>query len=238
VLRLVRGDPSRARFDGKFFDKDDRFWPLVTRARLFADYTDWPDVTEYNALLPSDAVVRFVPQVVPPQRSRRSEKPVRRADDLYDACIMRGEVPTRPRSWHDYLNALVWATFPLAKAVLHARQHAVITRWLQDEGVVRADGTLTTLPNARTREHDALALVDEGGVVVLCDGDRELAVTFGHALYEGMVIGTPSMISRGVQIPFERLNTDRASAISIADELLAARLQEHIIPEQLPRYVF
>ena len=90
--------------------------------------------------------------------------------------------------WHDFLNALVWATFPRAKLALHRRQHAAIERWIPPGA--------TQLPNARTREQDALALVDEGGVL-LCE-DRTFF--FGHALFEGLVFGQPAMISRGVAL--------------------------------------
>lgn len=233
MLRLVRGDPSLARFDGRFFEKDDRFWPLAPRARVFADRTDWPDISSYDALLPAGVGVRFEEQTIVPRR--RGHPQVRRPEELYDARIVRGEIPTRARSWHDYLNALVWATFPRAKAVLHARQHEVISRWLVDEGAIHADGTITTLPNARTREHDALALVDEGGIVVL-RAERELPIVFGHALYEGMVMGTRAMIARGVEIPIASTDWDRHAALEAADEQLAARLAEPLLPEQLPRY--
>ncbi len=81
------------------------------------------------------------------------------------------------------------------------------------------------LPNARTRELDALALVDEGGVLEVVDGSAAPLI-FGHALYEGLVLGTRAMIARTIVLPgaFER-----------ADELLAARLGEPLVPEHLPR---
>lgn len=226
LLRLVRGDASRARFDGAFFAKDDRFWPIASSARLFADRADWPEIAEYNALLSANAGLRFKEQLTP-----KSKSPPRRPEDLYDARIANGEIPTRRGSWHDYLNALVWATFPRSKAMLHARQHAVISRWLADAGAVTPEGTIDKLPNARTREHDALALVDEGGIVVV--GGR--AIIFGHALYEGLVFGAPAMISRGVEISVTGA-PDRATTLAIADEGLAARIAQPLVPEQLPRY--
>jgi hypothetical protein len=215
VLRLVRGDATRARFDGAFFEKDERFWPIADKARRFVEHTEWPGVAEYNELLPAGSSVRFVEQHPP-----KAKAPPRRADDLYDARIMDGEIPTRPGSWHDYLNALVWATFPKSKATLHARQHAVVTRWLAEAGSINADGTVDKLPNARTREHDALALVDEGGIVIL----GGLPIIFGHALYEGLVFGTPAMISRGVLVSVDGSSTRSLAALVIADERLAERI--------------
>ncbi len=227
MLRLVRGDASRARFDGAFFEKDERFWPIAQKARRFAGRAEWPRVEEYDALLPEGSAVRFVEQHPP-----KAKVPPRRAEDLYDARIVNGEIPTRPGSWHDYLNALVWATFPRSKATLHARQHAVVSRWLANAGSVTAEGTIDKLPNARTREHDALALVDEGGILVT----GGLPIIFGHALYEGLVFGTPAMISRGVEVSVDGSPDRSAAALALADERLSERLSRPLVPEDLPRY--
>jgi hypothetical protein len=53
----------------------------------------------------------------------------RRGDGLdYEMRIWaRGEVVTRPDNWHDFFNALVWCTFPLAKAALNARHAEALT---------------------------------------------------------------------------------------------------------------
>lgn len=79
--------------------------------------------------------------------------------------------------WHDFLNALVWLTFPNAKRAFHRRQHAAIERSIP--------AGATHPPNARTREQDALALIDEGGVLMV----EGRTMFFGHALYEGLVSG-------------------------------------------------
>ncbi len=76
------------------------------------------------------------------------------------------------------------------------------------------------LPNARTRELDALALIDEGGVLVRDDG---ACIVFGHAIYEGLVLHVPAMIARGVPLA------------ALTDDALAARLAEPLTPEVLPR---
>ena len=78
------------------------------------------------------------------------------------------------------------------------------------------------LPNARTRELDALALIDEGGVLD-CGTNKMI---FGHALYEGLVLGTPAMVARAVVLSGQPQH---------ADDLLAARLGEPLAPEHLPR---
>ena len=171
----------------------------------------------------------FRPETDPQrQKRRRREKPPVDPESMYDASIVRGVVPTRARCWHDYLNALVWVTFPRAKAALHARQYAMIRAW--------ATPGAPSLPNARTREQDAVALIDEGGVVVLSAAGREVAIPFGHALFEGLVYETPSMIARAVPIAVESIPDDIGARIALADEALARRLAEPLLPEMLPRY--
>ncbi len=227
MLRRVRSDPRHTRFDARFFERDARFAPIVEAARGFERLPDWPSVGEIDRVLSARAGVRFVPSE---RRPRRKRGPID-LRTLYDAHITRGHVPTRERSWHDYLNALVWATFPRAKATLHARQHRALDAWARGGAPSdRAIGDVVAqLPNARTRELDALALVDEGGVLE-CEDTQPSAepgrVIFGHALYEGLVLGVPAMIARLVELtgPPKRL-----------DDLLAARLGEPLLPDHLPR---
>lgn len=208
-IRIVRWE--RPDFDGRFFERHEEFWPIAGAAARFADHADWPTVVEYNELT---TAVRF--EESPPKR-KREPGPVDRTT-LYDARIVNeGIVPTRPRMWHDYLNALVWATFPQAKLALHRRQHAAIERWIPPGA--------TQLPNARTREQDALALIDEGGVLI-CE-DRTFF--FGHALFEGLVFGQPAMISRGVGLAVPSEGADAALAAMLDD---AARF---LTPDELPR---
>ena len=105
-----------------------------------------------------------------------------------------GKVLTRNRNWHDLFNALVWITFPKAKAAIN-RHH-----YREMQG--REGG------EARGAVRDALTLFDESGVIVACaDADLAGLLTgfqwkelfwnrcedavrsmrfhlFGHALYE------------------------------------------------------
>lgn len=199
-----------AAWEPRFFERSALFEPIVPAAAIFANYTDWPEPEALDRALAERAGVRFV---VAERRPRRQRGPVA-LEGLYDTRIARGEVPTRPRNWHDFLNALVWATFPLAKAALHARQHRAIRAWaFAESNVVRH------LPNARTRELDALALIDEGGILLARAGKR----VFGHAIFEGLVLGVPAMIARGVPLD------------APSDDALAARLEQPLSPEELPR---
>lgn len=115
------------------------------------------------------APIRFVEQ--PPKR-----RPLD-LNNLYDERIYtRGEVPSRTRNWHDFFNMLVWATFPVIKVAINARQRAALRARITPE--------MTRLPGARTREQDMLAMLDEGGVMLL-DGRH---VILGHAIYEHLVL--------------------------------------------------
>ncbi len=228
-LRLVRNERETS-FDGRFFERHPDFWPLARAARVFAEREAWPDPSEYGAAFEGEGPVRF--ELAPQKRKRPRGEPVERAA-LYDAVIVhRRVVPTRARMWHDYLNALVWATFPNAKLALHTRQHLAIERWLPPGAM--------QLPNARTRELDALALVDEGGVLLLDFADRRTSIVFGHALFEGLVFGQPAMVARAVHLDATaHAPVAGDEALSIADALLARKLADAdgaiVSPEELPR---
>jgi hypothetical protein len=149
----------------------------------------------YRARVDGPAL-RFVE--APRNKPRRPKGPID-LSTLYEGQVtLRGEVPTRRDDWHDLFNALAFLTFPRAKRALHARQFAILE--------ARLGPAATKLPNARTREQDALTLFDEGGLVVASaepvgTSEAELAaamragrarvVPFGHALYEHMAAGAP-----------------------------------------------
>jgi len=223
MLALV---PDRS-FDGRFFEGHALFWPLAPAASSFSDERDWPAVEAYQRAFvdPTATPVRF--EAAPPPRGRR--RPTLDPQRLYDARITRERcVPTRPRSWHDFLNALVWATFPRAKLALHQRQHRAL--------VERIPPGARTLPATRSREHDALALIDEGGVVVLDDGHAREMVLFGHALYEGLVLGRGAMTACAIPAPVTALPSDPHARVAVADEALAAYLASAVLdPRGLDR---
>jgi Protein of unknown function (DUF3025) len=203
-------------FDGRFFESHSLFWALVPAASRFSAESDWPPVETYARAF-SDASrppVRFEPAPPPRGRRRTAVDPGR----LYDARITHDRcVPTRSRSWHDFLNALVWATFPRAKAALHERQLRAL--------VERMPPGARTLPPTRSREHDALALIDEGGVVVLEGGGVRVIVLFGHALYEGLVLGRGAMTACAIRAPVDAVPDDPLVRVALADEALARHLR-------------
>lgn len=145
----------------RFFEASHLFSAIRDVAMRFADDESFPSPERIDELLHDRTPVRFV------RASQRDKQ-------LYDARIVsNGEVSTRDGSWHDFSNALVWATFPLTKMAVHRRQNALV------------------VPGAshRTPEGDALAMLDEGGVFVV--GPGAAPIVFGHAIFEGLVLGRP-----------------------------------------------
>ena len=139
---------------------------------------------------------------VSPPRRRRAK--LRSVESLYDVRIHRdGLISTRLASAHDLFNALIWAMYPCAKRALARRQHDAHRRRLGAE--VRA------LPNARSREQDTLAMIDEGAVL---QGPAGSAL-FGHALYEHLYDGDPDV--RGFPLRLTVGPTDEALADALAD---------------------
>jgi hypothetical protein len=99
-------------------------------------------------------------------------------DGCYADRCLRGAVPTRANNLHDLLNALVWARFPRAKQALCAR-HIVLAS--------ARERTPAGQQRLRSREQDAAAMLDEGGMLL---GPTRRAV-FGHAALEDAVLGRP-----------------------------------------------
>lgn len=175
------------------------FSPYLALAGPLRDLTSFPSAEQLTTLWGEASGVRFVLQA--PRRRGASAAE-------YEALVADGAIPTRANSWHDLMNALVWATFPRAKRSIHRSQRAEMER-----------GRSLGLLGRRTPRHDALAVIDEGGVVVLCDtsvSDGALAewavgrgeldagspapdvVIFGHGVLESLAIEGPFPLVRAV----------------------------------------
>jgi len=183
------------------------FAPLCAVAEGLAVST-WPDCRVLNeraaarALRNSNGLaLRFVAQSVLQSDFAQKYEP---------RIYLRGEVQMRENNWHDLFNALVWLTFPRAKAALNARHYRALC-------AQQALGAVNRGP-----QQDALTLFDEGGVVVMSAQPalarllREHAwkmlfweqraalagalgfFVFGHALYEKALQPYTGMTGRGV----------------------------------------
>jgi len=187
----------------------------------------WPTHAELSALAEGvttsrGKALRFVAPREHTDRERR----------YYEQHIAQtGEVETRAGNWHDLFNALVWVTFPRAKAAINA-QHAAI---LEERGEAEA--------KRRGPERDALTLFDEGGVIVASDerdfprlivdfewkelfwrrraelAQRARFFAFGHALYEKALEPYIGIVAKTVFIAF-------APDTAAADESLARHFSD------------
>ncbi len=241
----------RTDWDPRFAERLPRhFAPLVDRAEPFTSLPEWPAIELWNRLLPDDprrtnaqgAPLRFEIQTARPAPRRRREALSR--DCLYEATVYtRGVVPSRTGSWHDFFNMLVWAAFPRSRRALNARHYRCLERWVPER--------FERLPNARLREQDALSMLDEGSVLLVCAASRADAIhdviargdhpalhafiregaaralIFGHALYEHLVASDAIVRAAPVVLSTEASIARNPAALrDLADELFAQALED------------
>ncbi len=106
------------------------------------------------------------------------------ARDGYEAAIAEHRIPTRDGSWHDAFNVLAFVQWPRAKPALHARVLAC------QRGRARS--------GPRSREEDALALLDETAIVV--GGPAELVERFDAARREGTIDEMSAAVAAGLDV--------------------------------------
>lgn len=210
------------------------FAPLREAGGLLPE-VGWPDIEVLDAMADecgrrvvnaNGVRIRFVAQEVRPERFEQKFEP---------AAFLRGEVLVRRFNWHDLFNALVWMTFPTAKAALNARHF---------EALSARQGS------RRSAEEDALTLFDEQGVVVLSSEPellelirdfrwRELFwqrreavikhmrfVLFGHALYEKAMRPYVGMTGKALlfEVPDGALSLERGALVGEIDRIAALRI--------------
>lgn len=143
-----------------FLNTSPMFEPLRPAANGLEQLEHWPDIAELELLRAHQSIVtksgkpiRFVTHETSPQEFVRQYEP---------RIYLTGEVQTRTKNWHDLFNALVWLTFPRAKATLNQLHYRELLRehecGLGQRGAAR----------------DAATLFDESGVVVV-SADVELS---------------------------------------------------------------
>jgi hypothetical protein len=226
-------------FRPRIHEESPWYGPIAPWLARFSALARFPSPDELSALyhertsglgLPA---LRFVACAKSKKKKKRPRAQPIELGLLYEGRVVeRGEVPTRPDDWHDLFNALAFIAFPRAKWALHARQYALLK--------ARIPATATRLPNARTREQDALTLFDEGGICVLAPAalgatlheadDALLAAAhkagsarvlpFGHALYEHLAAGLPCPLGTSYVL------APPAHAQLAPDAIASARLPE------------
>jgi hypothetical protein len=128
------------------------------------------------------------------------------------------------------MNGLVWATFPRAKRALHARQHRALA--------ARVAERTERLPQTRSREQDALALFDEGGLVVARhSANEESTCVFGHAVY-ALAATEPHAVQRlTVRTAYVAIGGFGEDLLDAVDRAVAVALDGGAFahPDELPR---
>ena len=158
----------------------------------------------------------------------------------YEAAVVDGRIPVREASWHDVFNVLAFVRFPRAKASLHAR---VLERQRE---------RLRTGTRMRSREEDALTLLDEAVIVIAgpAEGLARLdeirpshdlarieacirvqslcAVVFGHALLEHLVYDRPQIGAGVLTLALPDAVTPSLQAIDacLARTIVEGRLEQ------------
>ncbi len=188
-------------------------WRCLPPFRPYQEFLDrlahqgaWPHVARYRAVLGAD-----VDFVVPTTRLAAGLD-ASDVDGSYLGWCIDGRVPTREGNIHDLMNALTWARFPSAKQALCRRQMAV----------AQARGRDTN--RLRSKLQDRLAMLDEGGILVVdaggeldasgeCHGEGKADERiFGHGLLEDLLQGR---VSRGLRLPVHA-DDDGTVALALA----------------------
>jgi hypothetical protein len=152
----------------------------------------------------------------------------------YETRIWRyGQVATRPGNWHDFFNALVWLTFPRAKAALNAGHAAAVESHA-----------------GRGRDRDAMTHFDECGIVVVSSdpglltllsdfrwkaffwerradlGQTLRCVVFGHATYESLLRPFRGLTAKALlyEMSPDWFSRPLASQLADIDQRLAGEL--------------
>lgn len=92
----------------------------------------------------------------------------------YEQIIFsQGIVPTRPNSWHDFYNGVIWLQFPKTKRLLN--------RWHVED--IEQFGM-----SPRNKRRNQITHFDECGVILVCEDEQLLSQLrqhqFKHVLYE------------------------------------------------------
>lgn len=195
-------------WDPRFCNHSPIYEPFKPLAKNIQKFVDWPTFQDLDnlkrdtgraILSGSGCPICFVAQ----------EDAIH--NESYESRIYQtGQVATRSRSWHDLFNALVWMTFPCAKAALNRIHYQALLH------------APCSKAKKRGSRRDAATLFDESGVIVLSSQrklikflqqhawkklfwqHRKAALTsmrfivFGHGLYEKALNPYVGMTGKGI----------------------------------------
>jgi hypothetical protein len=143
---------SKPPWDPLFYERSPLFTPVRAIA-LRLSQTAWPVREELTRLAHTchRPIANCAGQAIEFMQPRTRE----RSAACYEQRIAdSGVVEHRDASWHDLLNALVWMTFPRAKAALNQRHVMELEREMRGR---------------RSAARDALTQFDEDGILVVSE---------------------------------------------------------------------
>lgn len=224
-------------WDSVFLLESPFFTPLQPVIKQL-DTVEFPQLKDWNSLL-SGVYRGIAVQNGLPLRFVAQEQGKLGFESQYEPrCYLSGEVQTRANNWHDCFNALVWLSFPKAKAAINARHYLALKE--MDKQVA---GELT---GQRGKVRDMATLLDESGVIVasanselsglLCSfkwkelfwqnrpqlGTELDFYVFGHGLYEKALQPYIGMTGQGLIVNVEK----SFFKLSLTDRL--ARLDQRV----------
>jgi hypothetical protein len=139
--------------------------PFKQLEQCFAlsQFEQWPNAQGLNRLA-ATAGGQGIPEFV-------CQSQLADIQDYYEQIIyQRNLVPTRPNSWHDLFNGLIWLQFPQTKRVLN-QQHV---QDIQESGL-----------SPRTKRRNKLTHFDECGVIITFEKVPNVQSTL-DAIYTGL----------------------------------------------------
>ena len=202
-------------WDPQALSSSPAFAPLRAAGQALNNLPHWPTLADYNALPPGAAGLLHASTGKPLCFVAQDSAGQTFSDQYEPRIFLAGEIQVRLQNWHDLFNALVWLSFPQAKAAINTRHYAAL--------INAAPGT------PRGAERDALTLFDESGVVVVC-AQQELALAhlltgfewkalfwqqrqrvrehmgffvFGHGLHEKLLRPFQGLTGKALIVPVE-----------------------------------
>lgn len=223
-------------WDARFSSRSPLFAPLAAAAAELQHCAHWPAIHELNNLLLRR---RLLTGGGAPLAFVAADRISPEASPGYEPrAYLSGELETRVGNWHDLFNALVWLSFPKAKAAINARHHHALQ--------------LASVTQRRSTDRDALTLFDESGVIVACDDPALLALVenfawkelfwrrreevlarmrfyvFGHGLYEKALRPFIGLTGKAVLLPVDGvfLGASLPAQMAILDDRLATLIAQ------------